>query len=288
MRKRYLINGRWRINAARFDKAVVLTFLLSFSSLFIGSNSHAWWSWPQSGTHSTHHKISEAAYGLVSGNLTNDFMKNPERIGYTYPVGNDVAAHGGNAIRNGGDIESFFNLFISNYNAGDNNTATKYLGYCIHLIEDMHVPAHAYNIKHAFLDALFLDEFEYLADGMAPSVGGSNISVPDALHIATPALFYQDARTQTKINVNAFGFSGYYHEGDRGGEYANWNGDGPKGYYTIEEGIEHESLDFDLFPGGQFINGTALLQNQLNESAKHVARFLLAVDKRLSISQQED
>ncbi len=252
--------------------------------VFLAQDCFAWWSWSQPGEHSTHHQISEAAYQLSSSGLNLALIKNQEWMGYTYLISNDVAAHGGNETRNGGDIETLFKSFLNSFNAADFGSASKYLGYCVHLIEDMHVPAHAYNIKHAGLDTGVPDLFEYLASSMTPSANEVIISDLESKYIIKPTLIYQDTETQTKSTVEYYGFSGYFHTGSRGGKYANWNGDGPKGYYTVEIGTVYESLDFDLFPGGHFSAGIALLQNQLNEASKNTGRFLLAVDKLLSFT----
>ncbi|HBA72251.1 MAG: hypothetical protein A2X82_02325 [Geobacteraceae bacterium GWC2_55_20] len=139
----------------------------------------------------------------------------------------------------------------------------------------MHVPAHAYNIKHAGLDTGVPDLFEYAARNMAPVVDGLVIPMPDSQHVVNPILFYDESTVQTLSTVMSQGFSGYYHVGNRGGEYADWNGDGPNGYYTVEIGTIYETLDFDLFPNSSGF-GIALIQKQLDESSRTSALFLLA------------
>jgi hypothetical protein len=262
---------------------VLIVYFNLVMIIALAQNSHAWWSWSPPGEHSTHHKISDAAYGLASGNLTTEFMKNPEWISHTYPIYNDINAHSGNESRNGGDIESLFKSFLDRYNSGDTYAANTYLGYCVHLIADMHVPAHAYNIKHFGLDTGVPDLFEYAARNMTPTVSGQASIQPDLQHVVKPTLLYQESASQTRSTIMSRGFSGYYHVGGRSGVYANWNGDGPKGYYTVELGTVYEPLDFDLFPGSS-VSGTALIQYQLNEATRTAGRFLLAVDKLVSFT----
>ena len=238
----------------------------------------AWWSWmPSSQIQSSHERITQAGIALIRDKLTNEYLKNNlDAIeGYTYTITYDMQAHGDDEERNGGDIPGYWNLFsaLSNHDLGD--AANIYLGRCIHLIEDMSVPAHAYNIYHA---GFSLDKFESGASMLSPAVDDVQISDPDSLHIDNPARYYDESRLNTKNAVESFGFTGNYHTGNHGGEYANWKGDGFKGYYTMESGIENELLDLDLFP---LVDGEVFVQYQMNEAAKDVAKFLLAVDKYL-------
>ena len=129
-------------------------------SVFSTLPADAWWSWsPYSQIQSSHERISKAGTALIRDKLTNEYIKNNlDAIeGYTYTITYDMQAHGDDGERNGGDIPGYWNLFraLSNHNLYE--AANSYLGRCIHLIEDMSVPAHAYNIKHG---GLILDRFE--------------------------------------------------------------------------------------------------------------------------------
>ena len=269
--------GKRGDRAAKSFTGIFAALIISFFSI---SPADAWWSWmPSSQIESSHERITKAGIALSSQRLTNEYLKNNLTAieGYTYTIAYDMQAHGDDEERNGGDIQGYWDLFRALYNHNLNAAASIYLGRCIHLIEDMSVPAHAYNIYHA---GFSLDKFETWASALSPEVDGVQISDPGSFHIDNPAGYYDEARLNTKYAVESFGFTGNYHTGDHAGEYANWKGDGFKGYYTVESGIENEFLDFDIFPLPP-ADGTAFVQYQMNEAAKDVAEFLLAVDKYL-------
>ena len=250
-------------------------------SVFSTLPADAWWSVSLSSQiQSSHERISKAGIALIRDKLTNEYLKNNlDAIeGYTYTITYDMQAHGDDGERTGGDIPGYWNLFraLSNHNLYA--AANSYLGRCIHLIEDMSVPAHAYNITHG---GLILDKFEMEGSPLSPEVSGVQIADPDASHVDNPTRYYDEARLNAKDAVVSSGYADNYHAGDHGGEYANWKGDGFKGYYTVESGIENEFLDSDLFP---LVGGEAFVQYQMNEAAKDVAKFLLAVDKHLQSS----
>ena len=263
------------------NKSFIGIFAVLIISVFSTLPADAWWSWSLSSQiQSSHERISKAGIALIRDKLTNEYLKNNlDAIeGYTYTITYDMQAHGDDGERNGGDIPGYWNLFRASYNHNLDEAANIYLGRCIHLIEDMSVPAHAYNIKHA---GLSLDRFETGGSILSPEVNDVQIYDPDSLHIDNPARYYDEARLNTKYAVESFGFTDDYHTGNHGGVYANWKGDGFKGYYTVESGIENELLDFDLFP---LVGGQVFVQYQMNEAAKDVAKFLLAVDKYLQNS----
>jgi hypothetical protein len=267
------------------NKSFIGIFAALILSVFSTSSADAWWSLsPSSQIQSSHEQISKAGIALIRDKLTNEYLiNNLDAIdGYTYTITYDMQAHGDDGERNGGDIPGYWNLFraLSNHNLYE--SANSYLGRCIHLIEDMSVPAHAYNIKHG---GLILDKFEIGGSTVSPEVSGVQISDPDASHVDNPTRYYDETRLNTKNAVVSRGYADNYHTGDHGGEYANWKGDGFKGYYTVESGIENELLDFDLFPLG---GGQVFVQYQMNEAAKDVAKFLLAVDKHLQDSAGTD
>lgn len=247
---------------------------------------YAWWSWSPPGEHSTHHMISDAANSLVNTHLTNSTLKSAEWIGFTYLISNDMNAHGNVDDRNGGDIDQLFDAFLVDLNSGDTTAASRNLGYCLHLIADMHVPAHAFNIRHSGIATGTPDQFEYEARNMSP-LPVMSVAVPDQLHVLNPTLYYDDALKMTRSSVAASGFAEYYHDGSRRGEYADWNSDGPKGYYTVELGTIFEFLDLDLFPNSS-VAGRAFIQKQLNNAVNTTALFLKAVDRLVSYTPTID
>ncbi len=267
--------GKRGDRAARSFTGIFAALIISF---FSTSAADAWWSWtPSSQLQSSHERITKAGITLIANRLTSEYLKNNlDAIGgYTFTVTYDMQAHGDDGERNGGDIPGYWDLFRASYNDNLYEAANSYLGRCIHLIEDMSVPAHAYNINHG---GLTLDKFEGGASFLSPGVSGVQTSDPDASHVDNPTLYYDEARSNAKYAVESFEYADNYHTGDHSGEYANWRGDGFKGYYTVESGIENELLDIDLFP---LIGGEAFIQYQMNAAAKDVAKFLLAVDKYL-------
>lgn len=273
-------NTRCRHCIVKHFFIAIFTLLILLSAC---GESFCWWSWSPPGEHSTHHKISDGANSLVAQTISNNFLKSTGWVGATYTITNDNAAHGNIPERNGGDIALFFKSFLDSLNNGNTATANRYLGYCQHLLADAHVPAHAFNIKHSGLDTGMPDQFEYEARDMSPTVSSLVNSSIDHQHVLDPVSYYMEALGATRANVAGAGFSAYYHSGDRGGEYANWNGDGPKGYYTVELGIPYEILDYDLFPNSS-TTGRTFVQQQLDEATKTSARFLLAVDRLISYS----
>lgn len=263
------------------NKSLIGIFAALILSVFSTLPAYGWWSWtPSTQIQSSHESITKAGIALISDKLTSAYLKNNLTAieGYTYTITYDTQAHGDDGERNGGDISGYWNLFSESYNHNLAETANIYLGRCIHLIEDMSVPAHAYNIQHNGFGTDYLDMFETEASLLSPEVNDVLIYDPDALHIGNPACYYDEARLNTKYAVESFDFADYYHTGNHEGIYANWKGDGFKGYYTVESGIEDAWRDFDLFPP---LGGQEFVQYQMNEAAKNVAKFLLAVDKYL-------
>ena len=127
-------------------KKIMLVALLAL----IPNTAFAWPSISISGANSVHYKLTDRAFKNLEGKLSKEFLNTwrDQITWYTNTVANDTAAHGGVLKRNGGDIDFYFTSFKVAYSEGRWEDAARYLGYCIHLIEDMNVPAHAYNIPH--------------------------------------------------------------------------------------------------------------------------------------------
>jgi len=255
--------------------AVLFSSIFILSMVFVTSNASAWWS---TGAlfESVHEKISNKAFDIVSVRLVNRPFLTTYRdsiVGYTTSVENDISAHGGNSERNGGDIEQWLSAFSTAYNENRLDDAAKYLGYCLHLIEDMNVPAHAFNIPH--FSSPDFDNFELMADEVLNKLG--IFSLPDIVieekhQPDDPISYYTIARDSTQANVFLNGFSEYWHLGDG----PDWNGDGPQGYY------HNQITNEDIFPK-LYLNmsqqGTDFLIGQLSEGVRYVGLFLLAVDR---------
>jgi hypothetical protein len=251
--------------------AALFFSIFIFSTFFVTSNASAWWSTGTTGE-SVHEQISNKAFDIVWGRLVNKpFLKayRDSIVSYTTSAENDTNAHGGNSARNGGKIAGWFYAFSIAYGAHLWDDAAEYLGYCLHLIEDMNVPAHAFNIPH--LDDL--DNFELMAHEGLNTLGV--ISLPNIDIVETdppddPASYYTLARDATRANVLSNGFSEYWHLGNG----PDWNGDGPQGYY--------DNTNEDIFPklySNMSQQETDFLVGQLGEAVRYTGLFLLAVDR---------
>lgn len=263
-------------------------FVLSLGAtimFFLVFEGYAWPSDRQAKT--IHRQLTDQAYALVESRLSSTFLHVHKEVisGYTTGLENDTQAHGGNLYRNHGDIGTLFGQFLNAYAAsGHGEEAAKYLGYCIHLLEDMNVPAHAYNIPHYSPPQRFIDNLEIAAwtkdDISAWLTSGLTGEV---VPLSDPATFYyQEAIRKTRQAVQVSAFSHDWHEGT-GDPWCGGYGiagcqDGPAGYYT------NPYLDVDLFPillmpGSQ---AEFFLKDRLNDSVQSVALFLLSTDLILS------
>jgi hypothetical protein len=264
------VSHRRSFSAGLFLPALVLLILLpSF-------NASAWWS--TGAIESVHEKISNKAFDLVLGRLVEKPFLATYRnaiVGYTTTASNDTNAHGGNSARNGGPIVQWFDAFRAAYNDNRLNEAAEYLGYSLHLIEDMHVPAHAFNIPHYQVSNPFdFDNFEFMADEVLNKLGV--ISLQDTAISETDGpkdltVYYWRAIDATKARV-ALGFSEYWHAGSG----HDWNGDGPQGYY------HDQTTNEDIFPklyGNMSKQEKDFLTAQLSEAVRYVGMFLLSVDR---------
>ncbi|MBI4849602.1 MAG: right-handed parallel beta-helix repeat-containing protein [Nitrospirae bacterium] len=268
-------------------KIVFLSLLILF---LLTSNVFAWWSWSTpGGSQSTHNIIGDAVYNSVSSQLTNEFLETNWNLinGYTYTPDYDTNAHGGYPARNGGDIPTLFKDFLNEYQKyqrGESNIAAEKLGYCIHLIEDMNVPAHAFNIPHYDPNHIVYDNFERVADEYLIIHDLSTQTISGTSNSSDPATyFYNQAKQQTIDNVIVFDFSNYWQNNGTG---QPWCGglvlgcsDGAAGFYS--------SNNTDIFSISIVVassNEKNFIKNQLNQAVKYTGRFLLTLDKYLSVS----
>jgi hypothetical protein len=270
--------GLW----VKYFYLVPLMTTLSLSFIFTG------YPWPSDRqTVTIHRQLTDRAYTLVESRLFSVFLLSRKSLisEYTTSLENDTHAHGDNLYRNHGDITALFSQFLSTYSvAGREEEAAKYMGYCIHLLEDMNVPAHAYNIPHYSPPQRFIDNLEIAAwtrDDISAWLI-SSLSV-EAVRSSDPAsYYYQEAIRNTRAAVQSSTIANYWHEGT-GNPWCGGYGipgcqDGPAGYYT------NPYVDLDLFPilpisGSQ---AESFLKDRLNNSVLTVARFLLSTDQLLS------
>jgi len=278
-------------------------------SILFPDHADAWWSWTRStNIESTHDRIGKKAFELVGPKLSNNFLKyqanyvdqnNPGYLWYTYTPDNDTAAHGGNPARNGGDIDLYYKNFLSAYNMGDVSEAREWLGYCIHLIEDMNVPAHAFNIPHYNVESITGKSLPYNFDNLEQAADYYDFEFTidkDAIReddpTVNPISYYDKTKGATINEVDNWGFSDYWHNGN-GDQWCGEYGvpgckDGTRGYYS---NTIFKSND-DKFPVFQWIPYISpewyFVQNQLNNSVKFVGMFLLAVDRTLPAEPTDD
>lgn len=293
--------------AKSFSFLLVILCLSSISCSFIfPSKSHAWWSETKT-QHilSTHDRIGKKAEELIT--LRNQFLQDniDEILSYTYRANNDQDAHGGDGTRNGGNIETYYRAALIAYqnylNTGDDNNkraAMQWLGWCIHLIEDMAVPAHAFNIKHANADLFdscpfnmeICDNFEIVGEEIfAESDPFSSLSsITEFDKSGKPTKFYDEARQNTIDFVeNGLGnyFSSYWLEG-HGDPWCGDNTptagctDGPMGSYGGEEEKDKFPISYVSADG---LEGFIVFY-QLRQAVRYVGMFLLSVDRILSVN----
>ena len=122
---------------------------------FLTANSWGWWS-ASNIFNSTHHNITDDSINLPGANYPDVTTKFSGDISdWTSGTTDDVRAHAGDALANGGPIGQWWynaqkQYKEGNFAAGD-WSAYYYVGLMMHLIEDQAVPAHAYNIPHGTL-----------------------------------------------------------------------------------------------------------------------------------------
>lgn len=109
-------------------------------------------------------------------------------------------------------LRAYWKLAVDYYSKGDTPRAFYALGHAIHLVQDMHVPAHVHNDVHGPTFLLGkIDSFEkWTARGDWPSItrgkGDSNVSIWDNGPIARPAA--DRTWNRDNITVRLAGFAG--------------------------------------------------------------------------------
>ncbi|MCK9417911.1 MAG: YDG domain-containing protein [Nitrospirae bacterium] len=306
-------------------KTLLVVMTVVFALISVMANvSHAWWSETlNANIQSTHDLISKQTSSIIQGKLQNQFLKDKlaDIMDYTFHNNAalstewDKAAHRGDGTRNGGPIDIFYQNFLTAYQAyiadpGDSAalaTAVSNLGYAVHLVEDMAVPAHALNIKHAATSALdscpfnpaICDNFEGVGWEIFahenPFYASYTIAETDS---PTPTEYYRRARNNTiNLVVSSPVFTTYWHKGT-GDDWCgdNWAtstmpnvcDDGPKGYYETpgSDSDDQFSFTYETAMMNPLLGGAPyevdFLRYQLNQAVKYSGLFLLAVDRVLS------
>jgi hypothetical protein len=154
-------------------KKLIIFFITIIAILSTPIHSYAWWAvdsyTSKQGYHDIHGDVSKHSVDSVG-----DFYLCPD-IGYyndtiitaTDTVKNDAHSHGG-ASKNGGPIDQWWKYAKEQYkknNFGGDSGSYYYIGQMIHLVQDMTVPSHAFDIPHWMrtedsTGALLYDNFE--------------------------------------------------------------------------------------------------------------------------------
>jgi len=274
-------------NASKILFCIIIVVIMFFSTLL--SNADAWWTRPKEEDWyrlSTHYQVAEQAIWLTANKVKNEnyrafLVKEMQNIvEYASTLQNDSPAHE-DSKRNGGNIGKWFDLFLENFPDHPDN-AFKYLGYCIHLIADMNVPAHALNIPHLFpvdigTDIIF-DHFEEAAY-YANVHGELSSSITDIYEESKPypTDYYTQARNNTLITISDSYFSQYWKGECEPKE--NYFNDGLKGCYSVKSFPLYGELFGDI---KKYSKEYALLNQQINNAVKYAGMFLLAIDRYLS------
>lgn len=141
-------------------------------TLTLPNSVHAWWSEP---FNDNHQRMSKDVLSHLE-NLENDDGCPDMRSEFygtviwraTEGSRDDKTAHGGDASANDGPAAKWWNEALSQYkqlNLRGEEGAHWYIGQMVHLVEDMAVPAHAFDIKHYLngWDVFNPDNFEHNA-----------------------------------------------------------------------------------------------------------------------------
>lgn len=140
------------------------------------SNCWAWWS-ARTLFSSTHHKITDDALDLVNDSYADINRFGSDISNWTSGTTDDVRAHDGDALANGGPIHKWWGLAQEAYASRNLNSedwsAYYYISLMMHLIEDQAVPAHAYDIPHGS-QGYPMDNLEELVyTNYNPAIAGS-------------------------------------------------------------------------------------------------------------------
>lgn len=292
-----------KVSWRRHGLSAVIIILCSMAS----SDAFAFWSF---GPVSTHEQISEKSIDLVQPNLSDPafsafiadnkhLLFKQDLVDYASTFANDIGAHGEDGTRNGGDISKWYNSFKLAFLNEHTDMSLRWLGYCMHLIQDMGVPAHALNIPHAgqeTVDPLFglnFDNFEMVAAEIYNTYSPIDISrIYETDYPDSPLAYYSLAREQTISNISRFGLGSYWHTNESADQWCGDNDkvcayvtdkDGKRGYYINPEPTQDE----DAFPStaGALSDDVAIfLAAQVADSARNTGRFLLSVDRTITSS----
>lgn len=177
------------------DMNIRKILIIIYIFLILAVNVYAWWSFPY--IVSTHYKLTNDAINLINSDscqyvtqFNNDIKK------WSSGYENDKNAHNGDIKRNFGDPDVFWEdaktAFDAGNIAGGKSSAFYYISLIIHLIEDMAVPAHVYNIQHSPSFSSLFDNMEYLVYfNYVPDITG----VIDA---SGPTSNYDDRKNYTR------------------------------------------------------------------------------------------
>lgn len=191
---------------------IVLACLLFVFSV---SSSHAWWS-ASILSNSTHHKLTDDARDLLNTSYADISEFGESLSNWTSGPTDDVNAHAGDALANGGPIEDWWDSALAEYKQGNFDSgdwsAYYYIGLMLHLTEDQGVPAHAYNIQHG-ADGFPMDNLEeYVYTNYSPTVSGIQLE-------ANPGDNYADLMNATQNATSDISWRLYWNEGIPFGYY---------------------------------------------------------------------
>ncbi|MCI5147247.1 MAG: hypothetical protein D3923_17400, partial [Candidatus Electrothrix sp. AR3] len=154
-----------RIKLWQFNISVIIVLPMLWTS-----PSYGWWSIAGNG-YSTHQRLSNATLdALLDWDEYPDLIMHREIIiDATYTRDNDAAAHEG-AANNDGPAEKWWTNALIQYNglnfSGNPNGSYWYIGQLLHLVQDMGVPAHAFDIPHWDPPWTLYDYLEYYSSGV--------------------------------------------------------------------------------------------------------------------------
>jgi hypothetical protein len=272
-------------------KTVVAATLFS---ILLVTPAMAWWSVPTYLSGSTHHRLTDAAEGLLpaSGSYPDVTIQfGPYMSDWTSGSTDDTRAHNLdsdkpettlNPLLNVGPIEVWWIKAKEKYNlrkfGSTDWSAYYYISLMMHLVEDQSVPAHAYNIMHGMVG--YMDNLEQMAN--------SNFfpDAYDAIPSADPASNYYASRGETRAktlydNPNSY-WKLYWNYGVTCAE--------PGSYESVYAGPLVESEDkfngcpSDVFPAFWTFAGNNeknLTKDLLGKAIGYTAGALAAVSKSL-------
>jgi len=263
-------------------KNIILGAAMPALFMVLTAPACAWFSmglpWDPSLRGDTHERVSKNAVDAIATEAPD--MDRSGAMGAfiweaTEGFKDDAKAHDGNGKANDGNYRKYWRLALKRYNGMHFNGrghgkmskfemncgAYWYIGRMLHLVEDMAVPAHAYNIFHA--RGLNFDNFELNA-GHRYRKG----PVTPLILSTTDPLAYHDAARDRTIEVIENDLIPP-PQGKRWRDY--W---GPRKYGPADDTFPKR------YPKGNAAEN-ALMANQLAQARDYGAGFLLAVSKAL-------